>query len=439
LPLVVGSGVADDEVRQFDAAFAKDPEKAWGELIDKLLASPRYGERWAQHWLDVVRYADTAGYSNDYERSNAWRYRDYVVRSFNADKPYDRFVIEQLAGDELADESVRKRGADPNKVRTTGEYTQEEAEWLVATGLLRMGPWDNAMTPSPEARQIYLDDVVNSVGQTFLGTAMRCCKCHDHKFDPLPTRDYYRLYAAFAGTPIAERPVAFVKAENRTGFADGRAFVERMRTFATDEKNKLYDKRETAAKKWYAEHGLKYQTEEERKNVADDKKPPRHPDPLLEVFNQPTPNDSCECRDVAPVAPQAFTPFNSEATSDRSVAFAVRLLKEPGSTGERIDRAFRLAFGRRASDAERTRLTKCHDDMVTYHQTAKPKKPEHPTTLTRSLVEEFSGKAFEYVEILPRFENYTPDTKPADVPADTRALADVCLLLFNANEFAYVR
>ena len=196
------------EIAQFLSHWEQDREHAWTKLIDRLLASPHYGERWGQHWLDVVRYADTGGYSNDYERSNAWRYRDYVIRAFNTDKPYNQFVLEQLAGDELADNSVRSRfNGNENavrKARLDGDYNEQESEWLVATGFLRMGPWDNAMVKQPEARQIFLDDLVNSVGQSFLSTAMRCCKCHDHKFDPLPTRDYYRFYAAFAGTQMAE-------------------------------------------------------------------------------------------------------------------------------------------------------------------------------------------------------------------------------------------
>ena len=120
-----------------------------------------------------------------------WRYRDYVVRSFNEDKPYDQFIIEQIAGDELWEKQP---------------LAEKDSQLLVATSFLRMGPWDPAMVLKPQARQLYLDDVVNSVGQTFLSTTMRCFKCHDHKFDPLPTRDYYRFYAAFSGTQLAERP-----------------------------------------------------------------------------------------------------------------------------------------------------------------------------------------------------------------------------------------
>ena len=168
------------ETRRFLKESKENRAKAWHDLIDRLLASKCYGERWGRHWLDVTRYADTGGMSNDFERSNMWRYRDYVIRAFNQDKPYDQFIIEQLAGDELADLSVRKRKKNQKVVRQTqlsGKYTNQEAEWLVATGFLRVGPWDNAMVETAEARQIYIDDLVNVVGQTFLATTLRCCKC----------------------------------------------------------------------------------------------------------------------------------------------------------------------------------------------------------------------------------------------------------------------
>ena len=122
----------------------------------------------------------------------------------------------------------------------------------MATGFLRLGPWDNAMVTDEEARQIYLDDLVNSVGQSFLATTMRCFKCHDHKFDPLPTRDYYRMYGALAGTQMAERPLRFTEEENLAGFDENNAFVRRMLDFARAEKNKLVAQREAAAKQWYA-------------------------------------------------------------------------------------------------------------------------------------------------------------------------------------------
>lgn len=269
-----------EEIEAFLTAWKADEEQAWEGLIDRLLASPHYGERSAQHWFDITRYADTGGMANDYERSNMWRYRDYVIRAFNADKPYDRFVIEQLAGDELADESALQRlgrnAARLAEVRRSGNYTEDEANLIAATGFLRMGPWDNAMVSEAEARQIYLDDLVNSTGQTFLATTMRCLKCHDHKFDPIPTRDYYRLYAAFAGTQMAERPVRFTSEENRERFGEGKAFVQRMLDFARNEKQKLIDKRESAAKAWYAEHNLPYKTAEARQSDPDEVKPARH-------------------------------------------------------------------------------------------------------------------------------------------------------------------
>ena len=233
---LIGLPPTPEEIAGFATAWKANPTKAWESLIDRLLASPHYGERWAQHWLDVTRYADTGGMANDYERSNMWRYRDYVIRSLNNDKPYNQFVLEQLAGDQLADASALKRlGGDAKKlaqVRLKGDYTPKEAEQIVATGFLRMGPWDNAMVKDEEARQIYRDDLVNAIGQTFLATTMRCFKCHDHKFDPLPTRDYYRVYAAISGMQMAERPLRFLPEEKRDGFEEGKTFVERMLTYA---------------------------------------------------------------------------------------------------------------------------------------------------------------------------------------------------------------
>jgi len=179
------------------AAFVRDPlptPKAFERVVEQLLASPRYGERWARHWLDVVRYADTAGGSNDYERPHAWRYRDYVIRSFNSDKPYDQFIVEQIAGDEL----------DPNRT-----------ENLIATGFLRMGPWEHTgMSVEAVTRQEWLDDVTHSTVTAFLGLTMGCAKCHDHKFDPIPAKDYYGVQAVFATTYFEERSADFLPGEN---------------------------------------------------------------------------------------------------------------------------------------------------------------------------------------------------------------------------------
>ena len=245
-----------EEVQTFVEATAADPEGAWESLIDRLLASPHYGERMAQHWLDVVRYADTSGYSNDWERSNAWRFRDYVIRSFNADKPYRRFIMEQVAGDEM----------DP-----------DDPEMIVAAGFLRMGPWEHtSMTPERVSRQLYLDDVVNSVGQTFLSTAMRCVKCHDHKFDPIPAEDYYRMYAAFATTQPVEREAAYIPEENISAFELQREEVQTLLDFAEEKLAVLKEIEEGHARDWFAENNLEYVGPEERKELPDDQKPPRH-------------------------------------------------------------------------------------------------------------------------------------------------------------------
>ena len=698
------------QIYQFRLAWDKDPEKAWSELINGLLKSPHYGERSSQHWLDVARYADTAGLSNDYERSNMWRYRDYVTRSFNADKPYDRFVIEQVAGDELWE-------AQPKGKRNP--------ELLVATSFLRMGPWDPAMVLKPQARQLYLDDVVNSVGQTFLSTTMRCFKCHDHKFDPLPTRDYYRFYAAFSGTQLAERPAPFTKEENLLGLNEGKKATQRMLDFSKEKYHQLLDKQENAAKAWYAERGKEYLNEGKRRGLPDEGKPPRYvglnpveqgrlkvrqqddwiwtrrleryapmaqsvyngpvpkslnarkmrmpgkipngpipesrillggaleapsdpvqpgvlsalglpssqdpenpylltsdasgrrlalakwiahpknpitarsivnrvwqrhfgkplagnpnnfgakgkkpthpglldwlaadfiengwkfkrlhrlimlsetyrvstshpdmerlgnedpenrllayriprrltaeelrdgmlvstgelnrqvgglpvmpeinmevalqprmiqfslapayqpsilpeqrnrrtlyayrvrgqPDPFLELFNQPNPNDSCEERVSEAVTPQAFTLLNSSLMNDRAIALALRVEKEFDGLRMQVKRAVQLAFGRVPQKEEWDRLEKYLEKMGEYHRRHKPEKSHYPTSITRSLVEEATGLPFEYEEILPAFENYRADKKAYEVKPSTRALADLCLVLLNANEFMYV-
>ena len=156
---------------------------AYDKLVDRLLASPQYGERWARHWLDVVRFADTHGFEMNQPRPNAWRYRDWVIRSLNEDKPYDRFVLEQLAGDAL--------GADE------------------ATGFLVAGPWDQVKSPDPvltaQQRADELHDIVSATGATFLGLTVGCARCHDHKFDPIPQIDYFRMVAVFAGVQHGER------------------------------------------------------------------------------------------------------------------------------------------------------------------------------------------------------------------------------------------
>lgn len=231
---LTGLPPSPEEVVSFETAFSRDADAAVRELIDRLLQSPHYGERMAQHWLDVTRYADSSGFANDYERGNAWRYRDYVVRAFNSDKPYDQFVREQIAGDEIA-------GDDPEK--------------LIATGFLRMGPWElTGMEVAKIARQRFLDDVTNSVGETFLAHSLQCARCHDHKFDPVPTRDFYSVQAVFATTQLTERPAAFLPTENTDGFEE-KKYLELRRAEHVAMLRQLDEVLLRNAEQWFAAKG----------------------------------------------------------------------------------------------------------------------------------------------------------------------------------------
>jgi mono/diheme cytochrome c family protein len=174
-------------------AFVNDTSPdAYEKLVDRLLASPRYGERWARHWLDVAHYGDTHGYDKDKRRNNAWPYRDYVIRAFNDDKPYSQFVREQLAGDVL-------KPGDPDGV--------------IATGFISAGPWDlvghtelaEGTTDKKITRSLDRDDMVASTAATFLSMTVHCARCHDHKFDPIAQKDYYQLQADFAGVERGDR------------------------------------------------------------------------------------------------------------------------------------------------------------------------------------------------------------------------------------------
>jgi hypothetical protein len=157
--------------------FLKDSDLAsMDRTVEDLLSRPGHGERWARHWLDLVRYAETNGYERDATKPSVWRYRDYVIRAFNEDKPFDRFILEQLAGDELPDAS---------------------SETLIATGYNRLGPWDDEPADPQEDRYDQLDDMVSTTGQVFLGLTLGCARCHNHKFEPLTQLDYYRMVAIF--------------------------------------------------------------------------------------------------------------------------------------------------------------------------------------------------------------------------------------------------
>jgi mono/diheme cytochrome c family protein len=721
------------------ASFVNDPaadDVAFRKVIDRLLASPHYGEQWGRHWLDVARYADSSGFANDYERGNAWRYRDYVVRSFNDDKPYDRFIREQIAGDEI-DES------DP--------------EMLVAVGFLRMGPWElTGMEVAKIARQRFLDDVTDAVGQVFLGHLLQCARCHDHKFDPVPTRDYYSMQAAFATTQLAERPAGFLSEENTDGFDEKKYLQQRQKFYEAtlDEvnskrtveaarawlrENKLdaapfekvvadleqkqpgnpvdvqrirqimqqqkadpalipprhvgfeprdfglerigrkgierlkwrFDRYEPIALSVYdgrtpklrsvntpprmpkdrmkngeleqtailsvgdpfsplarvspgvlsvvemrnAEFGVRIEDAADTKgdvpivgrrlalanwiaspdnpltarvmvnrvwqghfgqaiagnpnNFGATGKKPTHPelldelarqfvatgwsikslhrllmtsdayrrsathpdsksledkdplgtsyavfkprrlaaeelrdamltisgelnstlggiparpemnreaalqprmvmgtvaeawqpsplpeqrhrrslyalrvrgqrDPFLEVFNSPASELSCEAREASTVTPQVFAMFNSEITFDRSLALANRVLQEKQSRDASIGRVFQLAVGRSPSAEEATACLAHWDTMTARHKTLKFAPPEYPGEVVREAVEENTGEKFSFAEPLEVYADFVPDLKPSEVGPEVRGLAEVCLVILNSNEFAYV-
>jgi Protein of unknown function (DUF1553)/Protein of unknown function (DUF1549)/Concanavalin A-like lectin/glucanases superfamily len=198
--------------KEIDAFLADTSPKAFETLVDRLLASPDYGERWARHWLDIVRFSESHGFEYDRLRNNAWHYRDYVIESFNADRPYADFVREQLAGDQLP------------------------AGVVAATGILVAGPFDQAGSSSASAvvrgraREDYLEDVVGTVSQTFLGVTLNCARCHDHKVDPYSAADYYRFKAVFDGVVAGERDV--LPQAERNLVAEKQAVLLRESNFA---------------------------------------------------------------------------------------------------------------------------------------------------------------------------------------------------------------
>jgi mono/diheme cytochrome c family protein len=716
------------------AAFIADPaseREALAKVVERLLASPHYGEQWARHWLDVVRYADSSGFANDFVRGNTWRYRDYVVRAFNQDKPYDQFIREQIAGDEIA---------------------PENPEALVATGFLRMGPWELTGMEVPKvARQRFLDDVTDSVGQVFLAHPLQCARCHDHKFDPVPTKDYYSFQAIFSTTQMAERTAAFLPQENTAGFEE-KKYLEQRAEHYRRELARLDAKSMAAARAWYAEkkidpadfeaalagvrggknkrgreagfsevraalmrqgipeerippkavgfspedygheriarkglerlrweleryepvafaaysgrtpdvksvlnplrmppqrltqgeleqphiltggdpfangapvtpavlsapvflggmkpeHGIVPAEIEGRRaalaawitapenpltartyvnriwlwhfgqaiagnpnNFGATGKKPSHPelldwlaatfveggwstkalhrlilssdayarasahaeprqvaerdadgtlyavfkprrlaaeelrdaflavsgelnrtvggiparpemnreaalqprqvmgtfaeawqpspkpeqrhrrslyalkirgqlDPFMEVFNAPSPDLSCEARDASTVTPQVFSLFNSQATLDRAVAWAARLMDRTAARDEVVNRAFAEAFNRTPSADERRAALAHWDTMTARHRTISVAKPAIPREVVRDAVEENTGEKFSFVEPLEVAADFISDRHISEVPPETRGLAELCLVLLNANEFAYV-
>ncbi|OAI49021.1 hypothetical protein AYO44_01060 [Planctomycetaceae bacterium SCGC AG-212-F19] len=559
-------------------AFVKDDSSdAYDRLVERLLASPQYGERMAQHWLDVVRYADTNGYSLDARRPHAWKYRDYVIACFNDDKPYDRFVIEQIAGDEL----------EP-----------KDPAMKVAVGYLRMGPWEHTgMSVAAVTRQLWLDDVTNSIGVAFLGLGLNCCKCHDHKFDPLPTRDYYRIAAVFGSTGFDDKDLFTVKsqkaqtirillggslerpadkvdpgvlsavkgAEVAMPTADagrrlalarwiaspanpltarvmanrvwqmhfGKGIVGTPNNFGKMGGKPTHPDLLDWLANWFIENGWSVKklhrliatsqayrqasrhpqpdqvkdadpkgellagfrprrlTAEELRdsmlaltgelqrqaggpgnfpeinwevalqprmlmgNLAKPYEPDPLPkerhrrtiyafryrnfsDPILEVFNRPSSETACECRNETTIAPQAFALFNSQFVHDRALALANRLMNMSADPEERLQLAFRLVLGRAPSKREGELSRKHVAEMIEHHQKHAPLVVKPPTVVELEKAEELTGKIEKTRFVLEKMKRFEPDLKPWDAKPETRALAELCLVLLNASEFLYV-
>ena len=191
---LIGLPPTPDEVNAY--VSNKEPNK-FNQLVDQLLSSPHYGEKWGRHWLDLVRFAETNGYERDGDKPQAWRYRDYVINSFNQNIPYDQFILEQLAGDEIENPS---------------------AAAVTATGFHRLGIWDDEPADRVLARFDYLDDIVRTTTEVFLGMTVGCARCHDHKIDPIPTKDYYSMLSFFANiTPHGKREANIVEVKDSIG------------------------------------------------------------------------------------------------------------------------------------------------------------------------------------------------------------------------------
>ena len=269
---LVGLPPTPGEVQSFLADKTPNP---YEKVLDTLLASPQYGERWGRHWLDLVRYAESNSFERDGTKPFVWRYRDYVIKSLNADKPYDQFLKEQLAGDEM-----------PNAT----------PESLIATGYYRLGQWDDEPSDVEQARFDELDDILTTTAQTGLGMTVNCARCHDHKIDPIPQKDYYRFLAFFRGT---------------TRYGGGGRNVEQasLRPIAPPEEQARFKAESEAYKKQFDE--LKNQLETIEKTVRDD-------------FSNPEKEDFRNAQNRLPILKKRVPDKLSQADFDNYSALAAQ-------------------------------------------------------------------------------------------------------------------
>ena len=206
---------------EVEAFLADESPEAFARVVDRLLGSPRYGERWGRHWLDLARYADSNGLDENVAHGNAWRYRDYVIAAFNADKPYDRFLTEQVAGDLLP---------------PTGD-AKDDRDRLIATGFLALGPKVLAEPDETKMEMDIIDEQLDTLGRTFMGLTIGCARCHDHKFDPILASDYYGLAGIFKSTQTMDSFKTVAKwHENSIATDEDRARVDAHQKKVADRK-----------------------------------------------------------------------------------------------------------------------------------------------------------------------------------------------------------
>ncbi len=404
--------------------------------MDRLLESPHYGERWGRHWLDLARFAESEGFKADQTRPNVWRYRDYVIDSFNQDKPYDRFVQEQIAGDELWPGDPLAR---------------------IATGFQRHYPDETNAANMMQRRQENLQDITDTVALTFMGMTVGCAKCHDHKFDPILQKDYYRLQAFFANTALDdespmlsgeelrsykqrkqewEQATAEIRAQIQTILAPKKQEIIDIRFIRYPEDLQARLDAETVRDSALSVAGL-LNTQAGGPSVfpplPDGMPPPRggwevsqnssdhyrrsvyvfvrrnSPYPMLKALDLPDTHESCARRESTITAPQALTYINSNVTMGWAQAFAGRVL-ETADEGfsDRVTHAYRLAYQRDASGDEEAAAL--------------------------AFLREHSG----VIEKDGEGESALPTFLPADMSqADGAAFTDFAHTLINANEFGF--
>ncbi len=293
---------------EIDKFLADDSPEAFARVVDRLLESPRYGERWGRHWLDVARYADSNGLDENICHGNAWRYRDYVVASFNADKPFDRFVTEQLAGDLLPFASEA-----------------QQHEQLIATGFLSIGPKVLAETDEAKMRMDMLDEQLDTTGRAFLGLTLGCARCHDHKFDPIDAADYYGLAGIFKSTRTMTK---YIKIADWHEHLLPSAAATKMQTD--------YDAT-LAAKKTAVTEFVATADKQAREKLAADEKPPEK---LETLYPEATKTELKKLRDELAALEKAKPnlPSAMGVTEDKVVDLAIHLRGNPLKLGDVVPR-----------------------------------------------------------------------------------------------------